>query len=56
MPSDIKAILGSDTFYPFMDIYVYAVGSTAGATGMVSRSFQSVQSDENLITSIELLV
>lgn len=38
MPSDIQGTLDSETFYPFMSIYTYAVGSTAGATGMVSPS------------------
>ena len=37
MPSDIESVLGSDTFYPFMNIYAYAVGSKAGAIAMVSR-------------------
>ena len=41
MPSDIQGILGSDTFYPFISVYVYAVGSTAGATAMVSQSLQT---------------
>ena len=36
MSSDIQSALNSDTLYPFMSIYEYAVGSTAGATGMVS--------------------
>ncbi|KAL8712513.1 MAG: hypothetical protein Q9220_003361 [cf. Caloplaca sp. 1 TL-2023] len=35
MPSDIESILDSKTYYPFMDIYKYAVGSTSGATAMV---------------------
>ena len=39
MPSDIQGTLNSVTFYPFMDIYVHAVGSTAGATAMVSGPF-----------------
>ena len=37
MPDDIESVLGSDTFYPFMNIYAYAVGSNTGATAMVSR-------------------
>ena len=36
MPADIESVLGSDTYYPFMNIYAYAVGSTKGATSMVS--------------------
>ena len=36
MPSDIPDTLDAVTFYPFMSIYTYAVGSTAGATAMVS--------------------
>ena len=40
MPSDIKSILNSETYYPFMGVYTYAVGSTSGATAMV-RSFIS---------------
>ena len=36
MPSDVESVLGSDTFYPFMNIYAYAVGSKAGATAMAS--------------------
>lgn len=35
MPSDIQGTLNSDTLYPFMNIYTYAVGSNAGATAMV---------------------
>lgn len=35
MPSDIAGTLDAVTFYPFMSIYTYAVGSTAGATAMV---------------------
>ena len=36
VPSDINSTLESVTYYPFMTIYQYAVGSTAGATAMVS--------------------
>ena len=36
MPSDIPDTLDAVTFYPFMSIYTYAVGSKAGATAMVS--------------------
>ena len=35
MPSDIHSIVNSETYYPFMGIYTYAVGSTSGATAMV---------------------
>ena len=38
MPSDIPDTLEAVTFYPFMSIYTYAVGSTAGATAMVSSA------------------
>lgn len=38
MPSDIKSVLNSETYYPFMSIYTYAVGSTSGATALVSPS------------------
>ena len=38
MPSDIADTLEAVTLYPFMSIYTYAVGSTAGATAMVSLS------------------
>ena len=38
MPSDIASILNSETYYPFMSIYTYAVGSKSGATAMVSPS------------------
>ena len=38
MPSDIPSILNAETYYPFMSIYTYAVGSTTGATAMVSSS------------------
>ena len=38
MPTDIAGTLDAVTFYPFMSIYSYAVGSTAGATAMVSLS------------------
>ena len=41
MPSDIAGTLEAVTFYPFMSIYTYAVGSTAGATAMV-RSMTGV--------------
>ena len=37
MPSDIPQTLEAVTFYPFMSIYSYAVGSDRGATAMVSR-------------------
>ena len=36
MPADISGTLNSNTYYPFMTIYQYAVGSNAGATAMVS--------------------
>lgn len=36
MPADISSTLDSDTYYPFMTIYQYAVGSSTGATAMVS--------------------
>ena len=36
MPSDIESIVNSETYYPFMGIYTYAVGSTSGAAAMVS--------------------
>lgn len=36
MPNDISSVLDSTTFYPFISIYAYAVGSNAGATGLVS--------------------
>lgn len=36
MPSDIAGTLEAVTFYPFMSIYSFAVGSNAGATAMVS--------------------
>ena len=35
MSSDLQTTLDSGTLYPFLNEYVYAVGSTAGATGMV---------------------
>lgn len=35
MPSDLPDTLDAVTFYPFMSIYTYAVGSKAGATAMV---------------------
>jgi len=44
MPSDIPGILESPTLYPFMSIYTYAAGSTAGGTAMViRRSFPQAQ-------------
>ena len=48
MPSDIAETLDAVTFYPFMSIYSYAVGSDRGATAMVSSSYGSyyVKSDE----------
>lgn len=36
MPSSLPDTLEAVTFYPFMSIYTYAVGSKAGATAMVS--------------------
>ena len=38
MPSDIPETLEAVTFYPFMSIYSYAVGSDRGATAMVRSS------------------
>ena len=38
MPTDISNLLEAVTFYPFMSIYTYAVGSTAGGTAMVCLS------------------
>ena len=35
IPSDIPDLLNTDTLYPFMNIYAYAVGSNSGATAMV---------------------
>lgn len=37
MPDDIESVLGSNTYYPFMNIYAYAVGSKGGASAMVSH-------------------
>ncbi|MCJ1452316.1 hypothetical protein MMC28_002658 [Mycoblastus sanguinarius] len=34
MPSNIQETLNSETYYPFMSIYTFAVGSTSGATAM----------------------
>ena len=39
MPTDIESVLDSETYYPFMNIYAYAVGSTKGATAMVGSRF-----------------
>ena len=36
MPSNIQDTLNSETYYPFISIYTYAVGSKSGATAMVS--------------------
>ncbi|KAI9665518.1 MAG: hypothetical protein M1831_001660 [Alyxoria varia] len=33
-PAEIESTLDSETSYPFMSIYLHAVGSAAGATGM----------------------
>ena len=38
LPDDIPSILNSETYYPFLSIYTYAVGSKSGATAMVSPS------------------
>lgn len=38
MPNDIQSVMNSETYYPFMSIYTYAVGSTSGATALVSPS------------------
>lgn len=40
MPSDIPSILNAETYYPFMSVYTYAVGSISGATAMVSSSYK----------------
>ena len=40
MPSDIQSILNSETYYPFMNVYTYAVRSTSGAAAIV-RPFNS---------------
>ena len=48
MPSDIPSILNSETYYPFMSVYTYAVGSQSGATAMVSLS--------NLVSCTTLLL
>lgn len=37
MPPDLSDVLETETSYPFMSIYAYAVGSTSGATALVSR-------------------
>ncbi|MCJ1226565.1 hypothetical protein MMC12_003218 [Toensbergia leucococca] len=47
MPSDISSVLDADTYYPFMSIYTYAVGSNAGGTALacivvVTQIFASV--------------
>lgn len=52
MPSDINSVLGSNTYYPFMNIYAYAVGSNSGATAMVSRIIDLMEDAE----SIDILV
>ena len=36
MPDDVASTLNSDTYYPFINIYAYALGSNAGATVLVS--------------------
>ena len=48
MPSDISGTLEAVTLYPFMSIYTYAVGSTAGATAMVSLSIGHLHLYQNL--------
>lgn len=45
MPNDINSVLTSNTYYPFMNIYAYAVGSNAGATAMVSPSIDPRRSE-----------
>ena len=35
MHRDIHSIVNSEKYYPFMDLYTYAVGSISGATAMV---------------------
>ena len=37
-PDDIQATLGSETYYPFISIYAYAVGSDSGANALVGCS------------------
>ena len=41
MPSNIHDTLSSETYCPFMSIHKFAVGSTSGATAMVSPSNDS---------------
>lgn len=37
MPSDIDSVLSTNIYYPFMNMYAYAVGSNSSATAMVSH-------------------
>ncbi|CAD6589895.1 MAG: hypothetical protein ASARMPRED_004307 [Alectoria sarmentosa] len=37
MPNNIQSVMNSETYYPFMSIYTYAVGSTSGATALVDQ-------------------
>ncbi len=48
MPSDINSVLGSNTYYPFINIYAYAVGSNSGATAMVSRIIDLMEDAESI--------
>lgn len=36
MPDDVDSVLNSETLFPFIGIFTYAVGSTAGGTALVS--------------------
>ena len=50
MPSNIQETLNSETYYPFMSIYTFAVGSTSGATAMVSSLLEKFSTTEHAIT------
>jgi choline transport protein len=37
MPNSVDSVLNNETFFPFIGIYTYAVGSKAGGTALVSN-------------------
>ncbi len=54
MPSDINSVLSSNTYYPFMNIYAYAVGSNSGASAMVSHLMDLPRSIASISVPVSL--
>ena len=56
MPSDISNTLNSDTYYPFMSMYTYAVGSVSGGTAMVSPLLDFISPRSSFLDHLEALI